>query len=76
MNCSVAPNKFVREDPMDKAMRNYASYKNRGVPVPAWLQKQVDAIMVMETDSVRGMAMFIDGLQDERDYLDELMEKI
>lgn len=40
-----------------------------GRPVPSWLQKKAEAIIEMGTDWQRGVAMMIDGLQDESDHL-------
>ena len=44
--------------------------------VPGWLQKQAGGIRLIPDDSSRGIQLLIDGLQDEYDYMGELLEKI
>ena len=45
-------------------------YINRGQPRPAWLQKKIDAVLLMATDWTRGVALMIEALQDHMDALD------
>jgi hypothetical protein len=54
-------------------VRHYEEAHACGMQIPEWLQKQVDGIYTMETDPVRGMATFADGLQSEADYLWEIL---
>ena len=51
----------------------FGHYVNCDMPVPDYIRKQVDAIFEMETDFIRGLANFTDGLLAERDYLDEVL---
>jgi predicted transcriptional regulator len=55
------------------AVKHYSDARVWGMVIPEWLQKQVDGIYVMETDPVRGMAEFADGLQCEVDHLYEVL---
>jgi hypothetical protein len=54
-------------------VRHYADIRAAGQPIPDWIQKQVDGIYTMETDPVSGMAVFVEGLQDETEHLQELL---
>jgi len=41
--------------------------------VPAWLSKQVKGIWLMATDRTGGTYLLKEGLQEERDYITELL---
>jgi hypothetical protein len=53
--------------------RRYADMRACGQPIPAWLRKQADAILLMETDPLKGISLFIEGMQDEVDRLKEIL---
>ena len=53
-------------------VRHYMDVRATGQPVPAWLQRQVDAVYLIETDPGRGISELVEGMQDEMDYLAEL----
>ena len=64
--------KAFREQSLQKTCRQYEDFKNRDLPIPSWLQKQKDAIYLMETNFQRGLAMYIEGLQEEKEILEEM----
>ena len=47
-------------------------FKATLTPFPAWMDKQVRAVYMIGTDWRRGGALLIDGMQDERDALEEM----
>ena len=44
--------------------------------VPEWLLKQVNGVWMAAEDFDKGVQMIIDGLQDERDWIDNRLEMI
>ena len=44
--------------------------------VPEWLLKQVNGVWMAADDFDKGVQMIIDGLQDERDFIDNRLEMI
>ena len=58
---------------MGDTVQHYADAIHQGREIPAWLQKQHDAVMLTESDPVRGIALLVDGLRDEADHLKELL---
>ena len=54
----------------EQVITHVRQYQNTATPRPAWLQKQVDAVYLSDTDPERGLAMLIDGMQDERTALE------
>ena len=52
--------------------RKYKDCRNCGQPVPSWLQKQSDAVVLLGTNYERGKAALMDAMQDELDYLESI----
>lgn len=50
--------------------RKTVEYQAIGKPRPEWLQKQINAVVVAETDFWRGIDLLVSALQDERDALE------
>ena len=44
--------------------------------VPEWLLKQVNGVWMAAEDFDKGVQMIIDGLQDEKQYIMELEERL
>ena len=44
--------------------------------VPPFLKKQADGIFLMADDFDRGITLIIDGLQDESDYLGDMIDEL
>ena len=63
----------VLNDILDGIVKKIESYSLTGRELPAWLQKQKDGIYLMESDLHRGMALFTEGLRDEADHLEGLL---
>ncbi len=54
-------------------VQHYTDAKRWGMEIPLWLQKQGEAVLLIETNPVKGMALLVDGIQDECDYLKVLL---
>jgi hypothetical protein len=54
-----------------RLIRSLTHFRGLDQPAPRWLQKQVDGCLLMGTDVARGIALLVDGMQDELDLLDE-----
>ena len=52
-------------------IRKATEYAMTGRERPQWLEKQIAGCLLMEDDQERGLALWIDGLQDELDNLDD-----
>lgn len=52
--------------------RKCEGYNGIEIPIPAWLQSQVNAIYLMGEDFHRGLAAYAKSLRDEKDILDAL----
>ena len=48
---------------------------DNNMPVPAFLQKEIDGINLTATNRNQGLATLIAGLHDERDHIDKLLEE-
>lgn len=59
---------------ISEVARKYGEYLRCGQAVPVWLQKQSDAVQLLEADYERGKAMLIDGMQDEIEYMDSICQ--
>jgi hypothetical protein len=56
-------------------IRKFGSYVNCDIPVPSYLCKQVNAIFEMEEDYENGLAHLLEGVQDEADCLEVLLNE-
>ena len=56
-----------------RSVSKIISFHATGRELPAWLQKQQDGIYQIETDPARGIAILKEGLQDEADHLEGLL---
>jgi hypothetical protein len=52
---------------------NYQTAIQSGLEIKDWLKRQVDGVILFTTDPPRGLAMLQEGLQQEADYLRELL---
>jgi len=59
-----------------RIMENYSDRMKNDREVPPFLQKQIDGIWLAGEDFDRGVTLIIDGLYDERNYIDTLLEKL
>lgn len=58
------------ESMLDSVVRKTEDFDRTGRVRPAWLQKQVDATYLLETDYERGLALLREGFQDELEFLE------
>ena len=61
---------------IDKIMVEYSDRMKNDRDVPEWLLKQVNGVWMAAEDFDKGVQMIIDGLQDERDWIDNRLETI
>ena len=61
---------------IDKIMVEYSDRMKNERAVPEWLLKQVNGVWMAAEDFDKGVQMIIDGLQDERDWIDNRLEMI
>ena len=61
---------------IDKIMVEYSDRMKNERAVPEWLLKQVNGVWMAAEDFDKGVQMIIDGLQDERDFIDNRLEMI
>ena len=61
---------------IDKIMVEYSDRMLNERDVPEWLLKQVNGVWMAAEDFDKGVQMIIDGLQDERDFIDNRLEMI
>ena len=59
-----------------KIMEDYSRRMKNDREVPEFLQKQIEGIWLASEDFDRGVTLIIDGLQDERDFIDNRLEMI
>lgn len=59
-------------DKIDSIMVDYSYRVRNGIPVPDFLQKQINAIWAYKDDPDRGVAMLMEGLQMERESIEEV----
>jgi hypothetical protein len=55
------------------SVRRYNDLVICGQDIPPWIQKQIHAIRSMSDNLQQGRMLFIQGLQDEVDYLESLI---
>jgi len=63
-------------DMISKILEEYSTRMLNDRDVPEWLQKQVNGVWMAAEDFDKGVQMIIDGLQDERDWIDNRLETI
>lgn len=56
---------------LDRVVTKVERYADAGRALPPWLKKQAKAVQLVGTDFDRGLALLIDGLQEERDSLED-----
>ena len=61
---------------IDKIMVEYSDRMKNQRTVPDWLLKQVNGVWMAAEDFDKGVQMIIDGLQDEKQYIMELEERL
>ena len=61
---------------IDKIMVEYSDRMKNDRDVPEWLLKQVNGVWMAAEHFDKGVQMIIDGLQDERDFIDNRLETI
>ena len=61
---------------ISKIMEDYSNRMKNERQVPPFLQKQIEGIWLANEDFDRGVTLLIDGLQDERDWIDNRLEMI
>ena len=59
-----------------RIMETYSDRMKNDREVPPFLQKQIEGIWLAGEDFDRGVALIIDGLQDEKQYIMELEEML
>jgi hypothetical protein len=52
---------------------DYLWRKENRRPIPAWLTKQIKGIWMITTKPDDGIILLKEGLQDQRDYITELL---
>jgi len=63
-------------DMISKILEEYSTRMLNERAVPEWLLKQVNGVWMAADDFDKGVQMIIDGLQDERDFIDNRLEMI
>ena len=63
-------------DMISKILEEYSTRMLNERTVPEWLLKQVNGVWMAAEDFDKGVQMIIDGLQDERDWIDNRLETI
>jgi len=63
-------------DMIKRIMETYSDRMKNDREVPEFLQKQIEGIWLASEDFDRGVTLLIDGLQDERDFIDNRLEMI
>jgi len=63
-------------DMISKILEEYSDRMKNERTVPEWLLKQVNGVWMAAEDFDKGVQMIIDGLQDERDWIDNRLEMI
>ena len=63
-------------DMISKILEEYSDRMKNERSVPEWLLKQVNGVWMAADDFDKGVQMIIDGLQDERDWIDNRLEMI
>ena len=63
-------------DMISKILEEYSTRMLNERAVPEWLLKQVNGVWMAAEDFDKGVQMIIDGLQDERDWIDNRLETI
>ena len=61
---------------IDKIMVEYSDRMKNERAVPEWLLKQVNGVWMAAEDFDKGVQMIINGLQDEKQYIMELEERL
>ena len=61
---------------ISKILEEYSDRMKNERTVPEWLLKQVNGVWMAAEDFDKGVQMIIDGLQDERDWIDNRLETI
>ena len=56
-----------------RIMTTYSDMMKNDREVPPFLQKQMEAVWLSKEDPERGLMLLLDGMRDEMDYLDELI---
>ena len=59
-------------DRVTRVLNDYSYRVTNRIPVPEFLQKQVNGIWQFKDDPERGLAMFIEGLQQEKEVIEEV----
>ena len=62
------------ENEIKRTLRQVGEFMEWEYPIPPWLQKKADGIELMQTDMERGVTMLMDGMYDERDRYDAILE--
>lgn len=57
---------------LSETIRKYQECGRQARQVPPWLQQQVRGIYAMNDNYERGLMIYIDGLNQERERLEEL----
>ena len=63
-------------DMISKILEEYSTRMLNERAVPEWLLKQVNGVWMAAEDFDKGVQMIIDGLQDEKQYIMELEERL
>ena len=50
----------------ERVITQAGEFQRTGQHRPAWLQKKMDGLYLSEAEPERGLALLIDGIQDER----------
>ncbi len=59
-------------DRVARVMSDYSYRITNRIPVPEFLQKEIDAVWLFKDDPERGLAMLMEGLQMEREVIEEV----
>ena len=63
----------MMENKIKYIVLRYLYLKENHRDTPSWLSKQVKGIWLMATDRTGGTYLLKEGLQEERDYITELL---
>ena len=66
----MSPNEAVLRS-MQRTLAQSEDFTRCGQPFPGWLVKQLKGLDLLGTDWEAGLALYIDGLQDEDDAVQE-----
>ena len=58
-----------------RVVDDYEHRLENNLDIPPYLHKQYKGIVESETDPKRGLSILIDGLVDERNYMDKLLDR-